>query len=232
MYNGYEFYIDGMKLPIAPPSLEIKVGSKNETVDLINEGEINILKSPSLISVSFEARFPMRDYPYAPNVSSFDSYYEKIKSLKENKQPFNFVVARATPNRVSTWDTNIQMALEDFTLSESWDEGDDVLISFTLKQYKNYGTKTVTVSNGQIQKTSGASENRTSQPVVQENYKVAQGDTLYLIAKNHFGDGSRWTEIYEANKSNIESSAKAHGKESSLNGNYISPGLELVLPAG
>ena len=95
----------GMKLPIAPPSLQIEVGSKNEVVDLINEGEINILKSPSLVSISFEARFPMRTYPYAPNVNDFDTYYTIIKNLKENKVPFDFIVARATPNGIPTWET-------------------------------------------------------------------------------------------------------------------------------
>lgn len=232
MYNGYDFYMAGMKLPFAPPSLSIEVGSKNETVDLINEGEINILKSPSLVSISFQARFPMRTYPYAPTVDSFDSYYETIKSLKENKTPFDFIVVRATPGRVPTWDTNIKVALESFTISEDWEEGDDVLIDFQLKQYKSYGTKTATVKNNTtIEKTPSSNSTRTEKTVEQETYTIKSGDTLYDIAKRHFGDGARWTEIYDANKTIIESAAKDRGKNSSSNGHWIFPSTEIVLPS-
>ncbi|RYE89342.1 MAG: LysM peptidoglycan-binding domain-containing protein, partial [Cytophagaceae bacterium] len=33
-----------------------------------------------------------------------------------------------------------------------------------------------------------------------ESYTVASGDTLSKIAKNHYGDGAKWHQIYEANK--------------------------------
>ncbi len=41
---AYDFYLDGVQLPIPPPKLEVKVTNKNKTVDLINTGEVNILK--------------------------------------------------------------------------------------------------------------------------------------------------------------------------------------------
>ena len=53
---GYDFYFydqtESSRLilfPITPPKLEISVGSRNETIELINEGQVNILKSPALI---------------------------------------------------------------------------------------------------------------------------------------------------------------------------------------
>ena len=70
-------------------------------------------------------------------------YFRKFKELKEQKKSFRFIVARTTPNGSRTWDTNLLVALEDMTLSESADEGDDVIISFTLKQFKAYGVKTI-----------------------------------------------------------------------------------------
>lgn len=155
MFNGYNFYLDDLKLPIAPPSLKMKVGSNNKTVTLINDGDINILKSPSLVEISFTARFPMRDYPYAKDVKEFKVYYEKLKDLKENKKSFQFIVSRDSPINKKALGTNLTVALEDFTLNEDWEYGDDFLIDITLKQYKHYATKVVNVDTSNIKKPTG-----------------------------------------------------------------------------
>ncbi len=42
---AYLCYMDKMLLPIAPSKLQLKVNNQNKTLTLINEGEINILKS-------------------------------------------------------------------------------------------------------------------------------------------------------------------------------------------
>ncbi len=36
-----------------------------------------------------------------------------------------------------------------------------------------------------------------------ETYTVVSGDSLSKIAKNHYGDASKWHQIYDANKSTI-----------------------------
>lgn len=234
---GYNFYFkdgsDVLTFPITPSELSIKVGSKNKVITLIGEGDINILKSPSLIEVEFEARFPMRKYPYSREVSSFEEYFNKFKELKEDKKSFRFIVARTTPNGSRTWDTNLLMALEDFELTEDADEGDDVLISFKLKQYKEYGVKTVKVENSKPTTTSTSTtprstDNKTKSP---QSYTIKSGDTLWGIAKTFYGSGAKWTTIYNANKSIIESTAKKHGKQSSSNGHWIYPGTKLTIPA-
>ena len=57
MTNGYDFYFDTkyglLTLPITPSELTITNGSNNKTVTLINEGEVNILKLPSLTELEF-----------------------------------------------------------------------------------------------------------------------------------------------------------------------------------
>ena len=52
--SGYDFYLKKCLLPIAPPKLSVKINNANETVTLINEGEINILKKAELTDIEFE----------------------------------------------------------------------------------------------------------------------------------------------------------------------------------
>jgi polar amino acid transport system substrate-binding protein len=52
----------------------------------------------------------------------------------------------------------------------------------------------------------------------QEIYRVAQGDTLSMIARAHLGETSRWTEIWDLNKDRI------------ADPNLIEIGWELVVP--
>lgn len=234
---GYTFYFDIggnlLTFPITPGELKIKVGSNNDTVTLINEGDINILKSPSLTEVKFEARFPMRKYPYSRNPSGFQYYYDKFKELKEKKKSFRFIVARETVAGKRTWDTNLLMALEDFDINEDADEGDDVLIDFKLKQYKEYGViKLPNSSKPDTTSTAETPRDTSSKDTSQSDYTVQSGDCLWTIAKAYYNDGSKWTEIYQANKSIIESTAEKYrgqGKGSS-NGHWIYPGTKLVIP--
>ena len=240
MTNGYDFYFkdgsDVLTFPITPSELSIKVGSNNKVVTLINEGDVNILKSPSLIEVEFEARFPMRKYPYSREVMDFKNYFDKFKELKEKKKSFRFIVARTTLKDKRSWDTNLLVALEDFELKESADEGDDVIIAFKLKQFKPYGVKRLDISKYGVSKpkftiSSPSRSGSNSSGGSSQAYVVKSGDCLWNIAKKFYGNGGLWTKIYNANKSAIEADAKRHGKSSSSNGHWIYPGLTLTIPA-
>ena len=61
----YEFYMDGVRLPVTPSSLTIKTANQNKTINLINEGQVNVLKTPGLSKISFSALLPNREYPFA-----------------------------------------------------------------------------------------------------------------------------------------------------------------------
>ncbi|MGQ0538697.1 MAG: LysM peptidoglycan-binding domain-containing protein [Gemmatimonadaceae bacterium] len=47
-------------------------------------------------------------------------------------------------------------------------------------------------------------------PSAGDSYTVAQGDTLWKIAKERYGDGAKWKRIYEANKDVIKNPDLIH----------------------
>lgn len=233
---GYDFYFkigdEVLTLPITPASFKMTVGSNNKVITLINEGDINIIKSPSLAEFEFEARFPMRKYPYSRDPLNFEVYLNKFTALMTEKTPFVLNVVRTTPDGRGTWATVRRVTLEDLEVNEDADEGDDVIVSFQLKEYKEYGVVTHKRSTAPVTTSTSekprATDNKATKP---ESYTVRSGDTLWAIAKAKYQNGAKWTVIYEANKSVIEDEAKKHGKKSSSNGHWIYPNTKLVIPA-
>ncbi len=61
-------------------------------------------------------------------------------------------------------------------------------------------------------------------------YTIVSGDTLWGISSRFLGSGSKYMQIYNSNKSTIESAAKRYGKSSSSNGHWIYPGTVLNIP--
>ena len=147
--SGYDFYLKKCLLPIAPPKLSVKINNANETVTLINEGEINILKKAELTDIEFECRIPQEKYPFAVYKSGFkgaDYFLDYFESLKTSKKPFQFIVCRKRPTGKRLFDTNIKVSMEDYKITEDAKNGFDILVKIKLKQWRDYGTKTVNIS--------------------------------------------------------------------------------------
>ena len=220
---AYDFYLDKLLLPVPPSSLQLKIGNNNKTYTLINGEDINVLKSAKLTEISFEMLLPGVQYGFAKYKDGFKhaSYFlEQIELLKTNKKPFQFIVIRNLPNGTFLFDTNMKVSLEEYTIKEDSDEGFDVTVSVKLKQYKDYGTKTYEIKNTPSGTTASENNNRApsdNQPKA-TTYTVKKGDSLWKIAKKYYGNGSKYTKIYEANKSKIK------------NPNLIYPGQVFTIP--
>jgi nucleoid-associated protein YgaU len=178
----------------------------------------------------------MRKYPYSREPLEFEKYMDMFEGVRLAKSPFRFTVARGGAISEKTWGTSLLVSLEELTTKESADDGDDVIVSFTLKEYKEYGIKilpvqTPTSSTQKTTSTSNQSRSNENKNKKTEKYTVKSGDCLWNIAKAKLGSGAKWKKIYDANKTIIEETAKKrrNGKGSS-NGHWIYPGTELIIP--
>nr|DAD79121.1 MAG TPA: tail assembly protein [Siphoviridae sp. ctsDY37]DAF96029.1 MAG TPA: tail assembly protein [Siphoviridae sp. cteLB10] len=224
----YYFYLDKILLPVTPSKLTIKIKNQNKTLVEINEGEINILKKAGLTEIEFEAMIPDVKYPFAVYKSGFQNakpFLDAFEKLKTSQQPFQFIISRTYPNGKGLFNTNIKVALEEYTIKEDRREGLDVIVSFKLKQYKDFGTKICKISFPKTQKPVAktpppARSAPTSPAPKQQNktYTVVRGDCLWNIAKKFYGNGSQYTKIYNANRDKIK------------NPNLIYPGQVLTIP--
>lgn len=224
---AYYFYLGNVLLPIPPEKLELKISNQNKTYDLMNYSEINILKSPGLTNLEFETILPNIKYPFATYKNGFQNakdFLGVLETLKLNKSAFQFIVVRKFPNGKGIFDTNIKVSLEEYTITDTSDEGFDTKVKIKLKQYREYSTKTVKVTIKQykppvVTRTITTNNTAAASKPSGQNYTVKRGDCLWNIAKKFYGSGSKYTTIYNANKDKIK------------NPNLIYPNQVLWIPA-
>lgn len=204
--TGYDFYLDKVLLPVTPEKLTMKINGQNKTVNLINEGEVNILKVAGLTEVDFDFTIPQTKQPYAKYLSGFKGakyYLDILETMKTQKQKFQFIVSRLSPGGSSFFSTNIKMVLEDYKIVEDAGEGFDLTVSVSLKQWRDYGTKTVTIkmesNKPSATEQPARQEDNSPQPTTTQTYTVVKGDCLWAIAKKFYGNGALWEKIYNAN---------------------------------
>ena len=203
----YKFYFGKVELPITPSKLEIKANNKNKTMTLLNDGEINILKTPGLTEISFDISIPQVQYPFAGKLQNADYYLEMFEKMKKEKKAFRFIVARITQGGKNLFDTNMLVSLEDYSIKEDAGNGIDLVVPVKLKQYKNYTTKVIPIQQTQKATTNNkvifipAKEERppSSNQPSNKTYTVKKGDCLWNICKQYLGDGSKYPQIAKLN---------------------------------
>lgn len=222
----YDFYLGDMHLPVAPGKMDIKIKNQNKTLNLINEGEVNMLKKAGLTEISFDLLLPNKLYPFAEYQDGFrpaSVYLEELEKLKTSQKPFKFKVIRKFPDGRLLFPTNMKVSLEEYSIVEDAKEAFDVIVSLKLKQYWDYGPKSVKIKKNKSSMSAYRSKRQTTnspKPKKAMTYKVKKGDCLWKIAKKYYGQGGNWQKIFAANKGKIS------------NPNLIYPGQEFVIPGG
>lgn len=223
---AYYFYLGKTLLPVAPQKLQLKIKNTSKTYTLINEGEINVLKTPGLTEIEFDALLPNVKYPFATYKSGFKgakTFLEVLKNYKQNKETFQFIVTRTLPNGKMLFDTNMKVSLESYTIKEDAKSyGMDVMVTIKLKQYRDYATKTCNIQFASTKPKVVVQPTRPPEnppKPANQTYTVVKGDCLWNIAKRFYGNGSKYTIIYNANRDKIK------------NANLIYAGQVLTIPA-
>lgn len=213
---SYTCYLGGMEIP-TPAKLTVKVKGKNKTLILLNEGEVNFLRSPGLTEITVPLVFPMLGGSRSP-----PEYLDMLESLKTGKKTTRFILARVSPGGRRLFDTNLTVSVEDYSIVEDATKGLDLSVDVSLKQWRDYGAKIATVEqpagSSQSPTVTVEKERDASTAPTAKTYTVKKGDSLWAIAAKYYGKGSEYTKIANANTDKI------------TNPNLIYPGQVLTLP--
>jgi hypothetical protein len=144
----YLVFLGGLPLPVAPSKITTTINNRNSTVDLINDVEVNIIRNEGLTDISFTFLVPKQAYPFALYSAGFVSQaiiIEYVKNLK--KAPFQFILIRGVGLPMTK-----TVTLEDYTITDDAEEGEDIYVDVTLKEYVPYATKKLDAATNKIQR--------------------------------------------------------------------------------
>lgn len=237
---AYRVYVNKTLMPIAPGQISLKINNRNDTVDLINGKEVNVLKSPGLSDVSFDVRLTAEELPYGDypdGYKSIQTYLKVFEDLKVGKAHFPLVITRM--KKVGTYvPTGINPRVSvDLKSTQAKGTGS---VKQTTKQdiYQAMHGTSLVVSLEEYEITDDAEEGLdtivslsfkqwepygTQQAKVKlpATYTTKKGDTLIKIAKMYYGSSKYWTKIYTANKKKVKKKSKKS----------LKAGLKLKIPA-
>ena len=204
----YYFYLDNLQIPIPPKSLDIAYSNKNETIDLLQTGEITIPKPLGLTEYSFEIILPNSKYPFNQSIleksKKAEHYLKKIHGMKTAGSPVKFTVVRMKPTGEMLSMITERVTIENIATKEDHDYGFDVYLTVTLKQWRDYGTKKLVVEENKDG--SASAEVKTERPtdkVPDKEVTSPNGfnkSTLQRVVKQQFGNTNNLFKIAALNK--------------------------------
>ena len=202
----YRLYLkqDGKQvlLPVTPAEIEMKTGNRNKVVYILNFGEMNLAKKTGLQEIRFTLLLPGMRYPFVQTEDGFhepEYYLNFFRECKTAAKPVQLILFRKTANGKQIFSGNMEVLLEDYTVTEKGGEQGDFWVEMHWKEWKaaksiRYSIKKQDRGNVLVEQ---GQERQAKTPAV--TYTVKQGDCLWNIAKRELGDGTKYKEIAKKN---------------------------------
>ena len=205
------------RLPTNPGQIEERSVQANEKYEILKLGQIVVPSHMELSTYDFEVELPKEPYHYVETPNKFkkpDYYLNLFEKWRKESKPIRFIASNNIGN-----DINALVLIEELNIVEKAGEEGDKYVTFSLIEYKEFGTKTVVIKTTPTTAKKATATPAKTNPKNKGTYVIKRGDTLWAISKKYYGKGSQYPKIYNANKNIIK------------NPNLIYPGQKLVIPA-
>ena len=205
-----------IRFPILPEEIMDESGNAVfVSSEIMNLGEVATPSGTELSIYSWKSEFPGEGRQRDPLIrgtwqapKSFDSI---LKDWKGSETIINLLV--------TGYSLNVDVYVKEYKPVYSGAFGD---ISYEIVFVE---ARDIVITTSKVEET--APQRPTTQT---KSYTIKSGDTLWGIARQFYGTGTKWKTIYDANKDIIEKTAKKYGRSSSDNGHWIYPGVTLTIP--
>ncbi len=123
-----------VQLPVNPEKVEVKFSGNNSTTEIIQLGEINLLKDRKLAEISFSSFFPQEDwFPAIRTRGHFKrpAFYKSFfEGIQEDKKPCRLIITGLN--------ITMKTSVENFSYYHQGGDHEDAYYSLDFKEYTNY----------------------------------------------------------------------------------------------
>lgn len=207
------------RLPVNPEQIERTSVQAISKYEILKLGQIAMPTHMELTEYTFECEFPHDQQNYVETSGDFkdaDYYLSRFRAWRTKLVPIRFIASNGIGD-----DINSLVLIEEMPEVEKAGEVGDKYVSFKLLEYRDFSKKPATIVEitSLKAKKKKATTTKSVNPKSTGYHVVRSGDSLWSIAKKYYGDGAKYTKIYDANKDKIKNPA------------VIKPGQKLVIPA-
>ena len=194
---------DIFRFPVLPSAINVQDYAITNDSNITGLGDVTVFGGKGLRTIEISSFFPnpKRKYKFV-NYNDYPKQYDcvsKIKKWMDKGEVLRFIVTGT--------EINFQVRITDFEYSEQ-DGTRDVYFTINLKEYRKIKISSTTPKKKKTDNKDRTDTKETDNKPKQKTYTVKSGDTLYDIAKKHYGKGSDYKKIIEKNKSKYPSLAK------------------------
>lgn len=191
-----------MTFPMLPEEIQVECGTRFQSYDIMNVGEIKLPLGEELTRFSWNCKIP-GEKRQLKNGNSFVNPYIIVGhgNPKKVQEWFSYLRYHGIKCKLLVTETPINhtVYLENYIMTYSGGYGDyDCDISFV--HAKELKVVTESQSTAETAKATVPTEQQRPSKPSESSYIVKSGDCLWDIAQSKLGSGSRYMEIAELNK--------------------------------
>lgn len=200
-----------LEFPITPAQVGCNGSGEIQTSKINELGSISLYSGNGLRTTELASFFPSIQYSFCnyPNVKNPYEYVKQLEHWMYSGTKLRLIIGNTN--------TNFQVMINNFNYNEQPGTR-DVFYTLSLIEYKEVKlNRTPSGNTGDSNNTNRPDENK---PTTAKTHKVVKGDSLWAIAKRYYGNGSKYPQLKDKNKTKYPSLKK---------NNIIYPGWELQL---
>ena len=181
---GFFINYDGqvVQLPVNPEKVEVKFSGNNSTTEIIQLGEINLLKDRKLAEISFSSFFPQDDwFPAIRTRGQFkrpDFYKSFFVGIQEDKKPCRLIITGLN--------ITMKTSVENFSYYHQGGDHEDAYYSLDFKEYRDYHITQIPVDPS-LKRPTAPAKRPTPQPAKPATpAQITKGCNVILNGRVHY----------------------------------------------
>lgn len=131
-----------LTIPVNPEEIEDSMENNDKTYNVLGVGQIAVLKKPKLREISWKSFFPASDAdPWVSDrARNPETYVEALQEAMDEQDTGRLIISRS-----GLYDTNLQVSVAEFTVTDKGGEPGDIYYEVKFREYRDYAPETVSL---------------------------------------------------------------------------------------